>query len=373
MTRLSWLLVVVLFSGCAGDFISPKQTGKSSTFSFLNTYESALSDYKKGRIMTARERILAMDKTREDYPKALKLLKQKVEPARLRLLRHYNRKAKDAEQAEKWSQAMNFYAQASELNTTPEALNKKSRSMELKMRQSRMDHLITQRRAEDSAVLAWPEAYEPPKGVSPKDSAFERARKLAQDMIEDRGSLAYREARHYLGKKQPEIAYIEAESYLRLIPNSDRGKRLMESVKREMPKGIRIAPVKALSSNGGKLTKRSALPDIVKRDQVTELIRKGDLINAKKYALIYRRGGGKDSERLLKQIQVSIEKEAAKLFAKGRLAFRKEKLDQAVKFWEKAVALAPEHSEYVDALRRARQLQERLRVLRSDAGKEKSQ
>ena len=185
--------------------------------------------------------------------------------------------------------------------------------------------------------------------------------------------MAYREARRYLGEKQPEIAYIEAESYLRLIPNSDRGKRLMESVKREMPKGIRIAPVKALSSNGGKLTKRSALPDIVKRDQVTELIRKGDLINAKKYALIYRRGGGKDSERLLKQIQVSIEKEAAKLFAKGRVAFRKEKLDQAVKFWEKAVALAPEHSEYVDALRRAQQLQERLRVLRSDAEKEKSQ
>ncbi|MES0371089.1 MAG: hypothetical protein ABUK11_02320, partial [Mariprofundaceae bacterium] len=206
-----------------------------------------------------------------------------------------------------------------------------------------------------------------------KDGVFERARGLAQDMIEDRGSIAYREARRYLGKEQPEIAYIEAESYLRLVPNSDRGRRLMESVKKQMPRGIRIAPVKALSSKGGRLTKRSALPDTVKREQVVELIRKGDLIKAKKYALVYRRGGGKDSERLLKQIQVNIEKEAAKLFAKGRLAFRKERLNQAVGFWQKAVALAPEHSEYVDALRRAQQLQERLRVLRSETGKEKPQ
>ncbi|MES0372554.1 MAG: hypothetical protein ABUK11_09795, partial [Mariprofundaceae bacterium] len=116
------MAVLFLVSGCAGDFISPKQAGKSSAFSFLNTYEAALSDYKKGRIMTARERILAMDKTREDYPKARKLLKRKVEPVRLRLLRHYTRKANAAEQAGKWSQAMVLYVQAAELNTTPKAL-----------------------------------------------------------------------------------------------------------------------------------------------------------------------------------------------------------------------------------------------------------
>lgn len=375
VTRLSWLLgiVLILFSGCTGNFIGSKQAGKSSTFSFLNTYESALSDYNKGRIMIARERILAMDKTRKDYPKAVKLLKQKVEPARLRLLRHYTRKAKAADQAGKWSHAMVYYEQAAELNTTPKALNRKAQSMQLKMRQARMDSLITQRRAEDSALLSWPESYEPPKGVSPKDMIFERAREFSQDMIEDRGSLAYREARRYLGKQHPEIAYIEAESYLRLMPNSDRGKRLMESVKKEMPKGIRIAPVKALSTKGGKLSKRSTLPDAVTRDQVVELVRKGNLIRAKKYALIYRRGGGKDSERLLKQIQGSIKKEAVKLFANGRVAFRKENLERAIEFWEKAVALAPEHDEYVDALRRARQLQERLRVLRNTTEKEKAQ
>ncbi|MDX8402966.1 MAG: 4-hydroxy-3-methylbut-2-en-1-yl diphosphate synthase, partial [Mariprofundaceae bacterium] len=368
----SWLLVAVLVSGCAGDSFKLKQAGKGSPFSFLNTYESALSDYKTGRIMSARESILTMNKTREDYPKALKLLKRKVEPARLRLLKHYSRKAETAEQAKEWSQAMALYAQAAELSTKPAALNGKSRKMELKTHQARMDRLIIQRRAEDSALLAWLGAYEPPKGVSPKDSVFERAREHAQDMIEDRGSLAYREARRYLSKDQPEIAYIEAESYLRLVPNSDRGKRLMESIKKEMPKEIRIAPVKTPSSRDGKLTERSALPDTVKRDQVVELLHKGDLIKAKKYALIYRRGGGKDAERLLKQIQTSIEKEAARFFSKGRLAFRKERLDQAIGFWEKAVALAPEHSEYVDALRRARQLQERLRVLRDEAEKEKS-
>ena len=366
MTRLSWLLVALLLSGCGG-FLT-KEGGSTTRFSFLNTYEAALSDYNQGRIMTSRARIMAMDKTREDYPQALKLLKQKVEPARLRLVKHYNTKAKTAERAGRWSQAVEFYQQAADHSTRPEALKQKRDSMELKMRQERMDRLLIQRRVEDSALLAWPEAYEPPKGVSPKDSAFERAREHAQDMIEDRASLAYREARHYMGREQPEIAYVGAESYLRLEPDSDRGKQLMEEIKNAMPKGIHIAPVRAVKSKAGKLSKRSALPKSVTLKQVKALIDKGEWIKAKKFALVYRREGGKDAERLLKQIQSSMEKEAASLFTRGSLEFRREHLNEAVQYWEQAVALTPENVEYVDALRRARQLQERLQILRSEAG-----
>jgi len=356
--------VILLLSGCGG--LLTKEGGSTTKFSFLNTYEAALSDYKQGRIMTSRARIMAMDKTREDYPQALELLKRKVEPARLRLLRHYNTKAKVAERAGRWSQAMELYRQAADHSTKPAALNRRRDNMELKMRQERMDSLLIQRRTEDSALLAWLEAYEPPKGVSPKDAVFERARDHAQDMIEDRASLVYREARRYMGKDQPEIAYIEAESYLRLEPASERGKQLMEDIKSAMPKGIRIASAKAVKSKGGKLSKRSTLPDSVTLEQVKTLIGKGEWIKAKKFALVYRREGGKDAERLLKQIQSSIEKQAAFLFARGGAEFRRENLTEAIRYWEQAVALMPENVEYVDALRRAQQLQERLQVLKSE-------
>ncbi len=310
---------------------------------------------------------MAMDKTREDYPQALKLLKRKVEPARLRLLKHYSAKARVAEKAGRWSQAMEFYQQAADHSIRPKAIKQKRDSMEMKMRQERMDRLLAQRRNEDSALLAWPEAYEPPKGVSPKDGAFERARKHAQDMIEDRALLAYKDARHYMDEEQPEIAYIEAESYLRLEPDSDRGKQLMKEIKNMIPKGIHIAPVRAVRSKAGKLSKRSALPKSVTLKQIKALINKGEWIKAKKFVLVYRREGGKDAAALLKQIQSSIEKEAASLFTRGNLEFRRERLNEAIRYWEQAVALMPENLEYVNALRRARQLQERLKILRSEA------
>jgi len=364
LTRLAWLLIALVMSGCGG--LLTKEGGTTTQLSFLNTYDAALSDYKQGRIMTSRARILAMDKEREDYPQALKLLKRNVEPARLRLLKHYSNKAKAAERAKKWSQAVALYSQAAHHSIKPDSLNRQRDKMEMKMRQLRMNTLLAQRRAEDSALLAWPDAYDPPKGVAPEDVNFERAREHAQDLIEDRGSLAYREARYYVGKDQPEIAYIEAESYLRMVPDSDRGKRLIEDIKKLIPKGIKIAKVKSSTSKAGKLTKRARLPNAVTLKQVKSLMSKGEWVKAKKFATVYRREGGKDADRLLKQIQSNIEKQAATLFARGRLEFRKEHLKTAVGYWEKAAALVPENSEYVDALRRARQLQERLQVLKSE-------
>jgi len=155
LTRLSWLLIVLLLSGGGG--LLTKEGGTTTRLGFLNTYEAALSDYKQGRIMTSRSRILAMDKKRDDYSQAVKLLKRKGEPARLRLLRHYNTKAKAAERAGKWSTAMDLYRPAAHHSTKPASLDKQRERMELKMRQARKDSLLTQRRYEDSSRTAWPE------------------------------------------------------------------------------------------------------------------------------------------------------------------------------------------------------------------------
>jgi len=365
---LCWVLVMVLFSGCAG-LIDPKQAGKSPAFSFLNSYESALNDFEKGRIMLARERVLAMDKSRDDYPAALKLLKSKIDPARLRLLGHYTTKAREAERAGEWSRSMTFYTQAAGLNTTPQALNAKRDEMELKMRQLRMDKLLEQRREEDSKLLTWLNAYEPPKGVDSRDDAFARAREHAQDFVEEHASIAYREAKRFLSKKLPEIAYVYAESYIRLEPDSDRGNELMADIKAEMPKGIRIISNKS-GSKRSSLSRRSAVPETVQREQVQALMRDGEWVKAKKFALVYRREGGKGADLLLKQIQASAEKDAASYFNKGRVAFRQEQLAKAIEHWEKAVVLVPENGEYVSALQRARQLQDQLRVLRdTESGK----
>ena len=370
MIRSVLLVLLLLLSGCA-ELISPEQAGKIPAFSFLNTYDAALKDFEKGRIMTARGRIMAMDKSRDDYPAAVKLLKTKVEPARLRLLRHYSSAGASSERAGRWFDAMTQYAQAAELSTQPASLLKKRDTMEIRMRQQRMDTLIDQRRAEDAYLLSWLNSYEPPKGVSPKDDAFQRSLEQMQEMVEERGSQAYSDARRYLGKDLPELAYVEIESYLRLVPDSDRGKSLMADIRKEMAKTFRIAAYKNYGVRSVS-TKRVALPETVKREQVVDLIRKGDWIKAKRYALIYRREGGKDGDHLLRQIQTNIEKDAAGYFARGRVAFRQEMLEKAIEYWEKAVALEPENSEYVNALQRARQLQERLRVLKSDAKSDSS-
>lgn len=370
MRSLCWMLVMVLFSGCAG-LIDPKEAGNNPAFSFLNSYKSALNDFEKGRIMLARERVLAMDKSRDDYPAALKLLKTKIDPARLRLLGHYTTKARLAERAGLWSRAMIFYAQAAGLNTTPKALKDKRDEMELNMRQLRMEKLLDQRRKEDSTLLAWLNAYEPPKGIDSRDDAFARAREHARDYLEDRAILAYREAKYFLNKDLPEIAYIEAESYVRLAPDSHRGAKLLADIKEEMPRGIRVSSNKRDAPRSS-LSVRSAVPETVKREQVQDLIRQGDWVKAKKFALVYRREGGKGADLLLKKIQANMEKEAATYFARGRVAFRQEQLQAAIDYWEKSVTLMPENDEYASALQRARQLQDQLRVLRETAS-EKAQ
>jgi len=339
---------------------------KGSALSFLNSYSMALQDYNAGKVMEARARVLAMDVSRDDYKQAQNLLKKKINPARIRLLRHYKAKGKNAEKEHEWSKAMVFYQQAAEFSAKPSIFLAYVSNMELKMRQERMDALLKQRRLEDNAWIRWSQSYEPPRGVKPSDGAFSRMRSSIESDIEGRAARSYREARRDLNKDMVGVAYIEAESYLRLIPASEKGQRLMVDIREAMPKGLIIKALDKKTAVKKVRKKISAKEHSIRKSDVVKLMKQAKWIQAKEAALLYRRYEGKGVDKLLKEVDAGLKKAASGLFAQGSVAFRREHIDAAVKLWDKAVTMQPENSEYVDALRRAMQLQERLHLLRSD-------
>jgi tetratricopeptide (TPR) repeat protein len=419
MSRAWWILYILMLAGCAstgqmkGEVHAEFLKKGSAALGLMNSYVAAKYDFEHGRIMKARSRVLAMKKSNKDYAKAHKLLKEKIEPARRRLFVHYLHKAKRAEENKLWSEAMLAYKQAKDITIKPEAMEKKQLEMENKLRQLRFNVLLGQRRKEDYILLINPNIYEPPKGVSLKDEVFHRKREQYEDDLDDRAARAYREAKRYLRKGMPEIAYIDIESYLRLQPDSDRGKKLLEDILEAIPKGLSIPPTdrastvshvqtvakkaagekedkktKALIKKGlkkkpvkktatkkqtsvnQKQVKRLIVPGFVSAEQIQALIQRGDLLRAKKFVQVYRREGGKNAAQLLEKVQTEIEKKASGLFAKGGVAFRQERLGRAIKYWSEAVALMPEEAEYVEALRRAHQLEERLALLRQASDEE---
>lgn len=363
MARLLVVCVGLFLTGCAADSMYKI---KVSSFPFLNSYNMALKDYQAGKIMQARAHVLAIGVERDDYKQAQTLLKNKINPARIRLLRHYKAKGKKAEKDKKWAKAMAFYQQTAELSVEPDIFLSYVSDMELKMRQKRMDALLKQRRLEDDVWERWSRSYEAPLGVKASDIVFSRMRTSIENEIENRAAHSYREARRYLDKGMAGVAYVEAESYLRLIPVSERGRHLMLEVREAMPKGL---VVRALKKKG--FEKKIHREILVKehgarKSDVIKLMRQGMWVQAKEIALLYRRNEGVGADKLLKDVNEGSEKAAAVLFARGSIAFRKEHIDVAVKMWGQAVVMQPENPEYVDALRRATQLQERLHLLRSD-------
>lgn len=371
-----WILLPLLLglSSCASleegfkDFKFPEF--KASSFGF-NSYATAKRDFERGRIMEARARVMAMDKSRDDYPQAKALLEKQIEPARLRLLRHYSAKASAAERSGDWSSAMDLYDQAASFSIEPKALQQNRDRMEMKMRQARLDSLIERRRKLDAAWLAAADNLESPKGVDPKDDVVGRERDRFQSAMEDRADDAYDEAARYLRKGIPEIAYLEIESSLRLQPDSDRARNLMEEIKAAMPKGLEIPSERRATHVSKPVVSRKPLPKSVTRQQIEAFVKKGDLLAAKRYALVYRREGGANAAALLKQIEAQIEAKAADHYNRGRLEFRREHLNTAVKEWSKAVELMPDNPEYVEQLRRGQQLQDRLKLLK-DGGQQEA-
>jgi len=339
-------------------------TKSSKTFSITGTYSSINHDFKRGRIMQARARILELDKSDRDYRKIHRLLEQKIEPARRRLFVHYLRIAKSLEKKKLWSKATWAYDQAKAVSIKPEAMEKKQAEMEEQMRQLRMEKLLQQRRAEDRTLFSYARSYEAPNGLSPKDDTYERMREHYNDILDDRANLAFREAKRFLHKGLPEIAYVEIESYMRLQPGSSKGEKLLVSINHEIPAFLKIPNIPAVNAvEKPTLIKRANHAKAATAKQVQAALKAGELLKARQLAHIYRRNGGKGADKLLNQVQKKVDASAAALFSRGSIAFRKEQLDRAIQYWDKAVTLKPEQSEYVESLRRARQLQERLNLL----------
>lgn len=361
-----FMLAAAMLSACQIDKgkLDHLLTKGSETFGITGTYDSIYHDFKHGRIMQARTRVLELDKSDQDYKKARQLLNQKIEPARRRLFVHYLRMAKDLEGKKLWSKASWAYDQAKAVSIKPEVMEKKQSELQKHMRQLRMEKLLQQRRKEDLALFSYAGSYEAPNGLNPKDEIYEHMREQYNDLLDGRASLALREAKRFLHRGLPEIAYVEIESYMRLQPGSSRGSKLLASIKRDMPAFLKIPPMPASDMvNKPTLAKRANHAKSVSAKQVQVALKSGELLKAKQLAHIYRRNGGKDADKLLNQVQKRVDASAAALFSKGSKAFRDEQLARAIQYWGRAVSLKPEKSEYVESLRRARQLQERLKLL----------
>jgi len=362
-----WIAISMMLAACQIDSASLNKTVDgllikgSTTFNVMNTYAVIRHDFKRGRIMRARARVLAMRKANPDYQRAHHLLDQQIEPARRRIFIHFLRTAKKLEAQHRWSEAQWAYDQAKAVTIKPAIMQHKRDEMEQHLRQLRMDQLLIQRRKEDRALLSYAAAYTPPAGLSRLDKIYERQREYYNDLLAERANQAFREALHFLARDKPEIAYVAIESYLRLQPSSLKGNKLLASIRRKMPHFLHLPKQSTALSSA--TVKRSNQTNVVTNAQIQTALKRGALLHARTLARIYRRNGGNGADHILAAIEKQITAKAAALFAKGSNAFRHEQLEQAIQYWNDAATLAPEESEYIEALRRAQQLQERLSLL----------
>jgi len=355
--RISLLLLMLLLAGCADMRLAANH---ASALSMGNAYERALAHLEHGHVMQARRIVLRIPRRSSDYSRAQILLRTRIEPARKQLLAAYVQRAKRAEQAEHWAEALHNYEQAVALSLHPEALERKQQAMAMKLRAYRFAQLLRQRREEDRILLASLEALDNLRGVDANDPVIEREKKQRLDLLEDRARQARRAARHYLDEGLPEMAYVAIESYLRLVPDSERGQRLRDEILKAMPASI---PVPS-ESRPKPSKKRLAAHKPLSKKQIEALLRKGRLLEAHRAALVYRRNGGRDGDKLLRAIERRMDRQAASLYQAGRKAFQQEQLTRAIRYWRQAVALKPDQREYVEALRRAELLKERLDMIR---------
>ncbi len=357
------LIAVFLLSGCAG---------KSSFNDFrvsiglISPYKAAEEAFKKGEMMEARQRLVSIKKTDKDYAKARRFLNNKVDPARLKLLRYYARKGKSEEAAGHWAQAEEAYKAAASLSRSPKALLRYQKAMNIKARQLRMQSLYMQRLQEDDAWLEWLDNYTPPRGLLGDDIAFALARDDLAEVLEYRVDHALWLANKHKKLGLPEIAWVYADSYLRFKPDSKKAKGLKQAMQKLMPSELSIAEIdkKIVSKKIKKVYPRKNTHKKVTKKDVQLLMKAEKWAEAKRAALTLRRQGNPDADALLKVIEQKTSALAASAYEQGNIAFRKEHIAQAVSFWEKAVQWMPDEQLYVDTLRRGRKVQERLAALK---------
>lgn len=357
--RLSLLLSLTLltFTGCAvNDF--------RVSMGLLSPYNAAVEIFKQGEVMEARKQILAIPKDDEDYQQAQKFLKDKVEPARLKLLRYFARKGKREESKQRWAQAEEAYSTAAGLSKSPKALLQYQTKMSLEARKLRAQTIYTQRVEEDEIWISWYDHYNPPKGLLGDDKVFDRARGDLYESIEERAKRAWTLAQKYKMLDVPEMAWIYIDSYLRLKPGSKEAQDLKNAMSTAIPKNFGLT----LSSSKKKsvLKRPSLVKAQVNKKDVKDLMKLEEWKKAQKGAQMLRRQGDPDADKLLETTQKKMANLALKAYTKGNLAFRLEQIDEAVMAWEEAVRWMPREQTYIDALRRGQHIQERLAALKSE-------
>ena len=355
------LAFVLTLSGCGGKSFKDFTV----SFGFVSPYDVAVNDYKKGKMLEARERLLSIPKEHNDYKKAKDFLNEKVEPARLKLLRYYVRKGKKEEKLKHWAQAADAFKTAAGLSTRPQVLIDYQNTNSLKARKLRAQTLYEQLKTEDSAWLSWKGNYIPPSGLLGNDEAYLIARESFEKSMEARLQKTWQLATKYKQMDMPELAWIYADSYLRFNSRSKDAQDLKNAMNTAIPDVVRIhqSEKKSIKKTVRKSIEKDAKVSV---DHVKLLMLKKNWLEAKSEARALRLQGDVNADKLLEVIQKNIEEVAQKAFQDGNLAFRLEKIDEAVGYWQKAVELMPNEQSYADSLRRGMQIQERLEALKSE-------
>jgi len=381
------LLGGVLLSACVPshrDLLTPDENvtkENSSSVKKVQGFALVQKKLSKGQVMEAyqlAQAMLAKTSPKDKNAAVVRLfLKKNINPARIRLLRHYKRIARQAKREKNWHKAWVNYKQTAEFSAKPEVFDSNIAAMYLHGQQLRLSTLLKQRRLEDHVLLQGMKAYQVPTGVAKHDVVFFEFAKQHRQTLAQRAKQAYIEAGTYAAKKKWIAAYVLIESHLRLMPDSTRGEALLHTIQKAWMKGLVIP--KVLRKKAKRVFKqekevvplKEAVPlkDVKKivvlsETEIQALIKQHKWSEAQDAALIYQQHQGDGADALLQTIDIQIQHAAEQAFQQGGKAFQQEHIDQAVKLWDEAVQLEPENEEYLDALSRALSLQERLHLLR---------
>ncbi|MDX8381132.1 MAG: hypothetical protein R8M14_03385 [Ghiorsea sp.] len=359
---LTYVCVLFVVTSCAGKTKNDFRV----SLGLVSPYEVAQTEFHQGLVMEAHNRLLTIKKDDTDYPVAQALLKQKVEPARLKLLRYYARKGQAEEKKKSWVKAEEAFGMAAELSQQPKALKEYQKNMQLKIRQLRFDSIYEQRQQEDDSWLLWQEAYVPPTGLLGDDEVFAEARHVVSQAVEQYIMDTWRLAEDYKNKDLPELAWLYANSYLSLSAGDKNAQNLKNAMATAVPKGF-MFPQNKKKKDEVKVVAVPVKEMSMTPKDVKKLMQQGKWKQAQDTALNLRKEGNAEAGQLLAEIDGSITAKAEKAYNNGNLAFRTEKIDDAVKFWQQAVDLKPNEQIYLDSLRRGQQIQERLEALNTEA------
>ncbi|MDQ6995672.1 MAG: hypothetical protein Q9M18_08770, partial [Mariprofundaceae bacterium] len=346
MNRFFYILAIVGFifiSGCAPSHGSLSKTNdvekKHIVVKNYQGFERVKKKFSVGKVMEAYQAAQAIDSKDKDYAAAQLFLKKTLNPARIRLLRHYKNIAKKAEREQKWHKAWINYKQAAEFSAKPEVFDSNIASVYLHREQLRLNTLLKQRRLEDHALLQGLKAYQIPKGVAQHDVVFLAFLKQHHADLSQRAEQAYEAANAYVRKKKWIAAYVLIESHLRLMPDSSRGEALLHTIQKAwlkglaIPKGLSEKRVVKKKISAPIFTKEVKKPVVLSKSDIQALIKKQKWTEAQDAAVMYQEHQGEGANDLLQGINVQIHGLAEQAFQQGGVAFQQEHIDEAVQFW----------------------------------------